>query len=200
MWDKASELLSTKNSITPAPGNDYNARMVVSRSQDVPHHIRCHSDGQYLCDNHCPQWMSSQVCSHTLAVAEQNNELLKFLEWYVKHGKGPNLLSLALSGLPKGRAQKGGRPKRQRARSSTPAPDNYSFRPGLVSSTAVAESGSITQSPVLQFSGHQQPVSVSLSAHPVTMSVPMLQHEGNNSESHAVMHQGQKVKDTPLHP
>ena len=192
MWDKASELLSTKNSITPAPGNDYNARMVVSRSQDVPHHIRCHSDGQYLCDNHCPQWMSSQVCSHTLAVAEQNNELLKFLEWYVKHGKGPNLSSLALSGLPKGRGQKGGRPKRQRARSSTPAPDNYSFRPGLVSSTAVAESGSITQSPVLQFSGHQQPVSVSLSAHPVTMSVPMLQHQGNNSESHAVMHQGQK--------
>ena len=53
--------------------------------------------------------MSSQICSHTLAVAERNGELLKFLEWYVKLGQGPNLSSLALSGVPKGRGQKGGR-------------------------------------------------------------------------------------------
>ena len=115
--------------------------MVLSRSQDVPHHVRSCSDGQYLCDKNCLQWMSSQICSHTLAVAEENRELLKFLEWYVKQGQGPNLSSLGLSGLPKGRGQKGGKPERQRARSTTPAPDNYSVRPGLVSITATAESG-----------------------------------------------------------
>ena len=63
MWNKASELLSTENAITPAPGCDKKARMVLSHSQDTPHHIRSHPDGQYLCDNNCPQWMSSQICS-----------------------------------------------------------------------------------------------------------------------------------------
>ena len=53
------------------------------------------------------------------------------------------------------------------------APDNYSVRPGI---TATAESGSITQAPLLQVSSCQQPVSVSLSAHPATVSVPILQH------------------------
>lgn len=195
MWNKASELLSTKNAITPAPGNDTKARMVLSLSQNVPHHIRSCSNGQYLCDNNCPQWMSSQICSHTLAVAEQNSELLNFLEWYVKLGQGPNLSSLGLSGLPKGRGQKGGRPKRQRARSTTPAPDNYSVRPGLVSITATAESGSITQAPLLQVSSCQQPVSVALSAHPVTVSVPVLQHASQgislpDTEGLTMMHHG----------
>ena len=147
--------------------------MVLSCSQDVPHHVRSCSDGQYLCDKNCLQWMSSQICSHTLAVAEENRELLKFLEWYVKQGQGPNLSSLGLSGLSKGRGKKGGKPKRQRARSTTPAPGNYSVRPGLVSITATAESGSITQAPVLQVSSCQQPVSVSFSAQRATVSVPV---------------------------
>ena len=183
MWNKASELLSTQNAIMPAPGNDFKARMVLSRSQDMPHHVRCHTDGQYLCDSNCPQWMSSQICSHTIAAAEQNQELLEFLEWYVKLGQAPNLSSLALSGLPKGRGQKGGRAKRQRSRSTTPGPDNYSLRPGLVSITAAAESGSVTQVPFLQVSSCQQPVSVSLSANPVTVSMPVLQHAPQSSLS-----------------
>ena len=165
MWNKASDLLSTENAIIPAPGSDTKARMVVSRSQDIPHHIRSRADGQYLCDSNCPQWMLSQICSHTLAVAEQNSELLKFLDWYVRLSQGPNLSSLALSGLPKGRGQKGGKPKRQRSRSTTPAPNNYSFRPGLVSIRATAESGSVAQAPLLQVS---QALSVSLSANPTT--------------------------------
>jgi len=147
MWNKASQLLSTTNGITPAPGVDSKARMVISHSQVAPHHVRSCSDGRYLCDSNCPQWMSSQVCSHTLAVAEQNGELLKFLQWYVKLGQGPNLSSIALSGLPKGRGQKGGRPKRLRARSSNPFPDNYTLRPGLASSTPAPQNYSLTPGP-----------------------------------------------------
>ena len=45
MCNKAYELLSAENAITPAPGSDTKARMVLSHSQDVPHHIR---GGQYL--------------------------------------------------------------------------------------------------------------------------------------------------------
>ena len=108
MWSKASELLSTQNAITPAPGNDSKARMVLSCSQAILVVTLMAS----TCDNNCPQWMSSQICSHMIAVAEQNGELFKFLEWYVTLGKGSNLSSLTLSGLPKGRGQKGGRPKR----------------------------------------------------------------------------------------
>ena len=160
MWNKASEMLSTENAITPAPVNDTKARTVLSRSQDVPHHIRSCFDGQYLCDNNCPQWMSSQICSHTIAVAEQNSELLKFLEWYVKVGQGPNLSFLGVSGLPKG---------------------NYSLRSGLVSIKATAESGSITQSPLLEVSGYQHPVSISCSAHSPTVSLPTIQHASQGS-------------------
>ena len=35
MWNKAFELLSTSNGITPAPGDDPKARMVIYRSQVV---------------------------------------------------------------------------------------------------------------------------------------------------------------------
>ena len=89
MWDKASELLSQENGITPAPGNDTKSRMVLSYSQNTPHHIRSHSDGRYLCDSHCIQWMSSQICSHTLTVAEHNSDLMIFLQWYNKSGQNP---------------------------------------------------------------------------------------------------------------
>ena len=103
MWDKASELLSKENGITAAPGSDPKAKMVISYSQDTPHHVRSRLDGQYVCDSRCPQWMSSQIYSHTLAVAERNCELMTFLQWYIKSGKTPNISTLALSGLPRGR-------------------------------------------------------------------------------------------------
>lgn len=96
-----------ENGITVAPGSDPKARMIVSYSQDAPHHIRNHSDGRYLCDSHCPQWMSSQICSHTLAVVEHNGDLMNFLQWYIKSGQTPNISMLALSGISRGRGQKG---------------------------------------------------------------------------------------------
>ena len=129
MWDKASELLSDQKAITPAPGNDPTAIMVLSRSLNTPHHVSGQPDGQYVCDPSC------QICSHTLAVAEQGGALVKFLEWFLNMDKRPNLSTLGLSGLPKGRGQKGGRDKRQRSRSSIPLPDNYSVRPGCLVTT-----------------------------------------------------------------
>ena len=43
------------------------------------------------------------------------------------------------------------------------------------STTATAESGSITQTPLLQVSSRQQPVFISISSHSASTSVPMLQ-------------------------
>ena len=176
MWNKASELLSISNGITAAPGSDTKARMVLSRSQVVLHHVQSCSHGRYLCDKNCPQWISSQICSHTLAIAEQNEELFQFLQWYVASGQGPYFTSIGLSGLPKGRGQKGGRPKQKRARPFTPGPDNYTFWPGLASplSESYAESDRPCSSTGLM--SQFQPVLVSFSAQVLP---GQFQHEEN---------------------
>ena len=131
MWTKAVELLSTSNAITAAPGNQEKACMVISYSQVAPHLIRVESDGQYVCDSNCQQWVSSQLCSHTLAAAERNGDL-SFLEWYTRYAESPNISMLAMSNLPRGRGRKGGRPKRQRNRNYNPPVDNITVRPGTL--------------------------------------------------------------------
>ena len=131
MWTKAKELLSHKNAITPAPGNNKKAHMVLSYSQVAPHLIQNKTDGQYICDDSCLQWKSSQICSHTLAAAQHNSDLSAFLQWYTQNADNPNISALAMIGLSRGRGRKGGVPKRQRTRKSLPNPDLYTIRPGL---------------------------------------------------------------------
>ena len=116
LWVKAEQILQSVNAITPAPGENKKARMVLSYSQATPHHVQTKSDGQYVCDSACLQWTSSQICSHTIAAAESNGELASFLQWYTKCAESPNISTLAMSGLPRGRGKKGGKPKRQRAK------------------------------------------------------------------------------------
>ena len=118
MWEKAERLLSTKTEITPAPGSDPKARMVLSLTSDTPHFVRCKASGQYICDSACIRWTSANICSHTLAVAETNGELLKFLQWYSAAGNAPNISTLAMQGLPSGRGRKGGQAKRKRTKQS----------------------------------------------------------------------------------
>ena len=72
IWQKAEKLLNSENAITSAPGSDAKARMVLSQSSAVPHFVTAHDDGQYLYDNSCPQWVSSKICSHTIAAAEDS--------------------------------------------------------------------------------------------------------------------------------
>lgn len=135
MWVKAEKLVSTKNSITPAPGSCKKAHMVLSYSATAPHLVQGKLDGQYVCDNNCPNWLASQVCSHTLACAECNGDLAIFLQWYVQCAENPNISTLAMSGLARGRGRKGGRAKRQRSRKEVPPVDNYTLRPALRSSS-----------------------------------------------------------------
>lgn len=96
MWQKAESYLNSSSDIVPAPGRDPKAKTVSSHS--------------------CIQWKSSQICSHTLAVAESNEDLCSFLEWYNETQQHANLRILAVSELPSRRGQKGGVPKRQRSR------------------------------------------------------------------------------------
>ena len=133
MWTKIDKWLSAENAITPAPGSNKKVRMVLSYSQASPHLVQNKSDGQYLCDSNCQQWMSSQICSHTLAGAEYNGDLSSFLLWYTQCAESPNISTLAMTGLSRGRGRKGGKVKHQRTRNRLPPPDNYTVRPGLQS-------------------------------------------------------------------
>ena len=122
MWDKANEYITSKIDVVAAPGSDHKAKMVTSRSGSLPHFVQVVSPGYYICDKNCLQWTSSQICSHTLAAAEINGELLLFLRWYTNSDVQPNITQLAMASLPKGRGRKGGIPKRKRLRTAAATP------------------------------------------------------------------------------
>ena len=116
MWNKAEDYLQSNVDVVAAPGGDPKAKMVTSRSGSFPHLVQVNSPGQYICDKNCLQSMSSQICAHTLVSAEVNGELHLFLQWYNMNSPQPNISSLAMTGLPRGRGRKGGIPKRTRSK------------------------------------------------------------------------------------
>jgi len=65
--DKARELLETAGAITPAPGQSPDACMVLSRTGKRPHLVTPKRNGGFACDDECPQYRSSGVCSHVVA-------------------------------------------------------------------------------------------------------------------------------------
>ena len=119
MWVKAEECLNSESDIIPAPGSNKKSMMVASRSSNIPHFVSAGANGQYSCDNNCLQWKSSRICSHTLAVAEKNSDLLVFLQWYNSTNQEPNITTRGMSGLPAGRGRKGGIPRRKKSFSNS---------------------------------------------------------------------------------
>ena len=92
---------------------------MVSASGKQPH---VKKTGQYVCDKGCGNWNSLTICSHTVAVAEINGELSKYISWFIKAKKKPSLTKLVTTGMPDGRGRKGGKvaqPKRMRAATCT---------------------------------------------------------------------------------
>ena len=75
MWGKAESRLSTANAITPASEGCVKAKMVLSSLSEFHHLVRERSSGRYECDEN---WSSYGVCSHSIAVAEVNNDLDEF--------------------------------------------------------------------------------------------------------------------------
>ena len=109
IWNKASQLLHTSNSIAVAPGLDPKSHTVISASGNRPHLVQAKKTGQYVCDKACGNWNSLSMCSHTVAVAEVNGELSKFVAWFVKAKKKASVSKLVLTGMPEGRGRKGGK-------------------------------------------------------------------------------------------
>ena len=71
-------------------------------------------NGQYTCDNDCPNWKSLGICSHSVVAAEDNGDLQAFVEWVKRAKKVPNTTKLVITKMPKGRGRKGNIPPRKR--------------------------------------------------------------------------------------
>jgi len=94
IWAKAAEYASSTGDVVPAPGNHPKAKIVSSRSNVAPYFVCAQSSGQYTCDSTCLQWKSSQICSHSVAVAAIDGDLEAFVKWYVDTHQLPNFTTL----------------------------------------------------------------------------------------------------------
>ena len=84
IYKKAVELLGKENGIVRAPGCGEKARMVESRRlKERPHLVTPgKKKGEYRCEKNCRHYNGIRICSHTVATAQQNGELLDFLALY----------------------------------------------------------------------------------------------------------------------
>ena len=81
----------------------------MSSSGQRPHLVSTKKTGQYICDKACGNWNSLSICSHTVAIAETNGELPKFVSWFIKAKKKPSVTKLVGTGMPTRRGRKGGK-------------------------------------------------------------------------------------------
>ena len=105
IWKKAVDLLSEKNALCAAPGSTDKSCIVKSYTGSRPHLVLAKKGGQYACDSACRNWKSLGICSHSVAAAQYNGELPKFVEWFRKAKKHPNLTELVTSQMPAGRGR-----------------------------------------------------------------------------------------------
>ena len=78
------------NSIKTSPGETEtpSSFIVASASNpSSPHTVVYHKNGKYDCDGQYLRFKSYKICSGTVAVAEYNEELHNFVEYFKKHLK-----------------------------------------------------------------------------------------------------------------
>ena len=78
---------STDNIKTSPGETESPSSFVVASASNPssPHTVIYHNSGKYDCDGQCLIFRSFKICSHTVAVAEYNEELHKFVEYFKKH-------------------------------------------------------------------------------------------------------------------
>ena len=106
------------DAIVPAPGYPAGSCMVVSRSGTLTHVVQPTRSGGFSCGKDCPQYKSSKLCSHIVAVAERSDKLSSLvLSLQREKRSGPNVTKLALTTMPKGCGRKGSKapPKKKQA-------------------------------------------------------------------------------------
>jgi len=116
LWNKASRLVASPNTVVHPPGPTMKDRLVLSESSSVPHYVSVKSSPScsYRCDQNCQNFSAMQICSHVVAAAEVNGELALYINSFKKaKGKQPaNMTRVAKRGLPAGSGRKGRNPLR----------------------------------------------------------------------------------------
>ncbi len=116
IWKKAAELLSHPNAIASAPGYGPDCKMVMSRRGKRPHLITTTKNGKYICDNECLNYKSLGVCAHIVSVAQHNNALKEFCDYYRKLKCVPSTTRMLLNDTPSGVGRKCNRISKKRKR------------------------------------------------------------------------------------
>lgn len=84
--------------------------MPLCQHQDSLQRIVRASEHKYKCDDQYPHFKSINMCSHVVAAAENNGDLLSFVRWfYTKHGSGLNLMQIVAHDMPAGARRKNGK-------------------------------------------------------------------------------------------
>ena len=130
IWNKASEILKTKDSIVAAPGI---TKFVLSYSSSKPHLVVPRQGSIFACDSDCPNWKGLGICSHSVAVAEMCKKLPEYVDKFKKSKKAPNISKFVQATMPKGRGRKGSECPRKRK--SSRAIQTRLENPSLVTST-----------------------------------------------------------------
>ena len=172
---KAKELINLDGAISPAPGQNPDARMVLSRRGKRPHLVTPKRSGGYACDDDCPQYRSSRLCSHVVAAAEDAGKLPNLVASFGKVKRVPDITKLATTSMPRGRGRKGSRAPSKRT-PSTDIEQRAELNPSQSSSPVISVS-------TLSNPCHCHPLSISLGLGEVdqffqlqTLFLPCFQH------------------------
>ncbi|MES9879682.1 MAG: hypothetical protein ABW185_02230 [Sedimenticola sp.] len=109
MFEKAGNILSAEGEIVKAPTSSQNSSYYVASTSnpETPHSVRIiGNNSQFACDKNCVRWLTYKICSHVLAVADKVGDLKKFLTWFCKAQRAPNLTALSNAHLPSNRGKK----------------------------------------------------------------------------------------------
>lgn len=99
--------LCTTNEITPAPGQDPEARIVLSYSRNTPHMVTPKKGGDFCCSQRCPNWKAMGICSHTVKSITSRSS-------FCHGGRGVNVTKMLTTTMPRGRGRKWGAAPRVR--------------------------------------------------------------------------------------
>ena len=94
MFASARLLLREERNIVTAPGENENPpRYVAKESSPASPYVvsrkRSKRNGlSYECSGTCVRFASYHMCSHTLAVAEVDEKLADFINWYKENKQG----------------------------------------------------------------------------------------------------------------
>lgn len=133
------------------------SRLVKSLSSPHPHivNVDAKNNKVFVCDENCPMYKGFHICSHAVAVAEDNGELKQYLN-SVACLLNPNLANIANEGMPAGSGRKGGRQKRKRTR--TPIVETTAVRPCLVQNTVSPTNACSTSTPSIPSQTSTRPI------------------------------------------